>query len=164
MEKLRSILDKALGMVCALLLAFMSLVATYQVITRYALNTPSTMSEDLLSYAFVWVSLLGTALVFGQKEHMKLTLFSDRLTGKWALILSIFTELLIVGVVVIVFLVGGQKFVGVGGLQVSPTLNITMDWIYLILPLTGSLILIYNALNITQAIQQFTNSGKGELQ
>ncbi|ETP67328.1 TRAP transporter small permease [Planococcus glaciei] len=164
MKKIRSIMDKALGMVCAIMLAFMTILATYQVVTRYAFNTPSTMSEDLLSYSFVWVSLLGTALVFGQKEHMKLTLFSDKLKGFSALALSIFTELLIVGVVIIVFLIGGQKFVGVGGLQASPTLNMTMDWIYLILPITGVLILIYNMLNITQAIQQYKGERKEEVQ
>lgn len=164
MKKIRSIMDKALGMVCAIMLAFMAILATYQVVTRYAFNTPSTMSEDLLSYSFVWVSLLGTALVFGQKEHMKLTLFSDKLKGFSALALSIFTELLIVGVVIIVFLIGGQKFVGVGGLQASPTLNMTMDWIYLILPITGVLILIYNMLNITQAIQQYKGERKEEVQ
>lgn len=164
MKKVRSIMDKVLGAICALLLAFMTLLATYQVVTRYAFKAPSTMSEDILSYSFVWVSLIGTALVFGQKDHMRLSLFSDKLKGSSGLALSIFTELLIMGIAVIVLLVGGKDVVGVGALQVSPTLSITMDWIYVILPLSGILIIFYNILNIIQSVQKFNESGKGELQ
>lgn len=164
MEKVRSIMDKALAAVCALLLAFMTVLATYQVITRYVFKAPSTMSEDLLSYSFVWVSLLGAALVFGQKDHMRLSLLSDKFKGASGLVLSIFTELLIIAIAVIVFLVGGKDFVGVGALQTSPTLNITMDFVYAILPLSGILIIIYNLLNIIQAIQKFNDREKEELQ
>jgi len=155
MIKVRSILDKSLAAICALLLAFMTLLATYQVITRYAFKTPSTMSEDMLSFSFVWVSLLGTALVFGQKDHMRLSIIPDKLKGAGGLALSIFTELLIMVIAVIVFLFGGKAFVGVGAIQASPTLNITLDWVYMILPISGILIIIYNLLNIIQAIQKF---------
>jgi len=120
------------------------------------------MSEDMLSYSFVWVSLLGAALVFGQKDHMRLSLLSDKFKGVSGLVLSIFTELLIMGIAIIVFLVGGKYFVGVGALQNSPTLSITMDLIYVILPLSGILIIIYNVLNIIQSIQKFNESGKEE--
>lgn len=164
MEKIRSVMDKVLAAICALLLAFMTLLATYQVITRYVFKAPSTMSEDMLSYSFVWVSLLGAALVFGQKDHMRLSLLSDKFKGASGLVLSIFTELLIIAIAVIVFLVGGIDFVGVGALQASPTLNITMDFVYAILPLSGILIIIYNVLNIIQSIQKFNDSEKEELQ
>lgn len=164
MEKLRSIMDKALAIVCALLLAFMTLLATYQVVSRYVFKAPSTMSEDLLSYSFVWVSLIGAALVFGQKDHMRLSLFSDKLKGASALAVSIFTELLTMTIAVIVFLIGGKSFVEVGALQMSPTLDISMNWVYLILPISGVLIVIYTLLNILQAIQQYNTVGKEELQ
>lgn len=164
MIKVRSILDKALAGICALLLAIMTILATYQVVTRYVFKNPSTMSEDLLSFSFVWVSLLGTALVFGQKDHMRLSIIPDKLKGVGGLTLLIFTELLIMVIAVIVFLVGGKDFVGVGAIQVSPTLNITLDWIYVILPISGILIIVYNLLNIIQAIQKFNESGKEEFQ
>lgn len=164
MIKVRSILDKSLAGICAFLLAFMTFLATYQVITRYAFKTPSTVSEDLLSFSFVWVSLLGAALVFGKKDHMRLSIIPDKLTGAWGLALSIFTELLIMVIAVIVFLMGGKDFVGVGAIQASPTLNITLDWIYMILPISGTLIIAYNILNIIQAVQEYNGDGKEEFQ
>ncbi|NYF25631.1 TRAP transporter small permease [Sporosarcina sp. JAI121] len=164
MDKLKIMMDKILAGVCATLLAFMTVLATYQVITRYVFKSPSTISEDLLSYSFVWVSLLGTALVFGQKDHMRLSLFSDKLKGIKQLVLSISSELLVAAIAVIVFLVGGKEFMGVGAMQISPTLDIQMHWIYIILPLSGVLIVIYNFINIFQLIQGYNGSSKGEMQ
>lgn len=164
MNRVKGLMDKILSAVCALLLLFMTALATYQVASRYIFKNPSTMSEDLLSYSFVWVSLLGTALVFGQKDHMSLTLFSDKFTGKGKLALSVFTELLIISTAVVVFLFGGKIFMGVGALQMSPTLNIQMNWVYVILPVTGLLIIIYNIINIIHSIQEYTLSDKEELQ
>ncbi|MFP3390559.1 TRAP transporter small permease [Brevibacillus sp. SIMBA_040] len=164
MEKVKSILDKLLSCVCAGLLAFMTLLTVYQVAMRYVFKSPSTMSEDILSYSFVWVSLLGTALVFGQKDHMRLTFFSDKVKGRGQLVLAIFSELLILAVAVSVFLFGGKAFMGVGALQLSPTLNINMDWVYMILPISGVLIAAYSVINIIQSIQEFNSSGKEELQ
>lgn len=160
MEKVKNVMDKVLSAACAVLLSFMTLLATYQVISRYVFSSPSTMSEDLLSYSFVWVSLLGTALVFGQKDHMKLSILSDRLKGMNQFVLSIFTELLIMSIAIIVFLFGGTQVVGVGAIQISPTLNISMEWIYIVLPISGVLIVVYNFINIIQLIQQFKVSKK----
>ncbi|MEH7391436.1 TRAP transporter small permease [Bacillus sp. JJ1474] len=164
MKKFKKILDKVLSGVCAGLLAFMTLITIYQITLRYVFNSPSTMSEDILSYSFVWVSLLGTALVFGQKDHMRLSFFSDKVKGRGQLAISIFSELLILAVAISVFLVGGKAVMGVGALQISPTLSISMDWIYIILPISGVLIIIYSLINIIQTIQEFNESGKGELQ
>ncbi|MFC5590076.1 TRAP transporter small permease [Sporosarcina soli] len=164
MKRFKKTLDKVLSDVCVGLLAFMTLITIYQITMRYVFNSPSTISEDILSYSFVWVSLLGTALVFGQKDHMRLSFFSDKVKGRGQIALSIFSELLILTIAISVFLVGGKAVMGVGALQISPTLYISMDWIYIILPISGILILIYSLINIIQSIQEFNESGKGEWQ
>ncbi|ASV67208.1 TRAP transporter small permease [Cytobacillus kochii] len=164
MEKVKSVMDKTIASTCAILLAFMTLLTIYQVIMRYAFKSPSTVSEELLGYSFVWVSLLGTALVFGQKDHMKITLLSDKVKGKGQVVLSVFTELLIMAIAIGVFILGGQRFMEIGSLQLSPTINIEMHWIYIIIPICGVLIMVYNILNIIQDIQKNYKSRRGELQ
>ena len=158
MEKLNVIklrLNQALSAICAFMLAFMTIVATYQVFARYVLKSPSTMSEDILSYSFVWTSLLATALVFGERDHMNLTFLVDKTKPLVQLILSLFSEVLIVIIAVVVFLFGGKGFMSVGAMQISPTLGITMDLIYMILPISGILIIIYNIINIVELIMQY---------
>ena len=70
MNKLRNMLNKVIEVICITLLAFMVVLGTWQIITRYVLNNPSTVSEDLLIYSFVWMGLLGAAYVFGKQDHM----------------------------------------------------------------------------------------------
>ncbi|MCM3762094.1 TRAP transporter small permease [Alkalihalobacillus oceani] len=163
MEKIKNIMDKVLAGACALLLTFMTALITYQVVVRYVFKSPSTMSEDMLSYSFVWLSLLGSALVFGQRDHMKVSIFSEKLTGAGKVILSVLSECIILVIVICVFIFGGKEFMVVGALQMSPTLNIAMHWIYSILPLSGILIVIYNVINIIQSIQEFNGERREEL-
>ena len=65
MHKLRAAIMKILGVVITLLFILMTLVGTYQIVTRYFFNRPSTISEELLTYSFTWMSLLASAYVFG---------------------------------------------------------------------------------------------------
>lgn len=148
-------LNQALSAICAFMLAFMTVVATYQVFSRYVLKSPSTMSEDILSYSFVWTSLLATALVFGERDHMNLTFFLEKTKPIVQLFLSLFSEVLIVIIAVVVFIFGGQGFMNVGAMQISPTLGITMNLIYMVLPICGVLIIIYNIINIVELIVQY---------
>ena len=62
--------------------AFLTLLAVWQVITRYVFNDPSTWSEELSSYMFAWVTLLGAAYVFGQMGHMNIPILIERLSQK----------------------------------------------------------------------------------
>lgn len=147
-EKMRA----ALGGICALLLGFMSFLTCYQVFMRYIMRNPSTLSETILSYSFVWVSFLGAALVFGERDHMNLTFFLDMCSPVVKTVLSVFSELLIMATAVIVMILGGKKFMDVGALQISPTLGITMNMIYVIIPVSGALIVIFNLINIAELI------------
>lgn len=50
MQKLKLILNKFMETVCSLIFALMIIVGTYQIVTRYVFNKPSTISEELLTY------------------------------------------------------------------------------------------------------------------
>lgn len=157
---LKNNLNRVLSAICAIMLAFMTLVATYQVFARYILKNPSTMSEDILSYSFVWTSLLATALVFGERDHMNLTFFIDKTNPLIRLCLSIFSEVLIMIIAIVVFIFGGKGFMNVGSMQISPTLGITMNLVYMILPISGILTIIYNIINIFQLIMNYKIEGE----
>ena len=42
--------NKALEIICIFIFAFIVVVGTYQIVTRYVFNAPSTTSEELLTY------------------------------------------------------------------------------------------------------------------
>lgn len=161
MNKLRNILNKTIEVICMALLAFMVVLGTWQIITRYVLNNPSTVSEDLLIYSFVWMALLGSAYVFGKKDHMTMVFFRQKLDNKSPkakLGLSIMTELVVLVFSTLVLVFGGVQISNLAMGQISPALGIPMGYIYLALPLSGVITIIYNILNLADLKQESLNS------
>lgn len=163
MNKSRNLLNKSIEVICMILLVFMVVLGTWQIITRYVLNNPSTVSEDLLIYSFVWMALLGSAYVFGKKDHMTMVFFRNKLENKSPRVkvgLSIMTELVVLVFSALVLVLGGVQISNLAMGQISPALGIPMGYIYLALPLSGVITIIYNILNLFDLKQQLTDSNK----
>lgn len=52
MEGIRKGLDKLILFICVVLFMLMTVVGTYQILVRYVFKSPSTISEELISYSF----------------------------------------------------------------------------------------------------------------
>ena len=63
MHKVRAGIMRILGIVIICLFAMMTVIGTYQIVTRYFFNRPSTVSEELLTYSFTWMALLALSLI-----------------------------------------------------------------------------------------------------
>lgn len=163
MNKLRSILNKVIETICMILLVFMVVLGTWQIITRYVFNNPSTISEDLLIYSFVWMALLGSAYVFGKKDHMTMVFLRQKLEGKSDKVklgLNVMTELVVMVFSALVLVLGGVQISILAMGQISPALGISMGYIYLALPLSGIITIIYNILNLADLKKEVNESKK----
>ena len=58
MHKVRARIMQILGVFIICLFMLMTIIGTYQIVTRYFFNKPSTVSEELLTYSFTWMALL----------------------------------------------------------------------------------------------------------
>lgn len=150
MNTFRKYLDKTLEFLCCSLLAFMTLAASWQVISRYILNNPSTTTEELTLISFVWMSLFAAAYVFGKKDHMKMTFVLDKFKGKGNVRLRILAEVVTLIFALLVLVFGGFKISGLSMGQASPSLGVPMGYIYLALPFSGIVTVIYNLLNLVE--------------
>ena len=148
MEALRKIIDKVISSVCCFIFAMMVVIGTYQIVTRYIFNSPSTISEELLTYSFTWMSLLISAYVFGKRDHMRVAFLADKLTGTPKKLLDAGIELLTVIVSAIVFFYGGLTIMALTMSQKTASLGISMGTVYTVVPITGALICIYGVMNI----------------
>lgn len=156
METLRKRLDKVLEFICCTLLALMTTLVTWQVVSRYVLNNPSTVTEELVLFSFVWMGLLGGAYLFGKNEHMAMTFLFDKLSEKNQIKVRIFFELVIMAFAVFILVFGGWNMSKLSMGQLSSSLQIPMGYIYLALPLSGITTMIYNALNISDIIKELS--------
>ena len=96
MESIRKLLDKCLITFCVFLFMFMTVIGSYQIITRYFFNSPSTISEELVTYSFTWLSILAAAIVFGERGHLCMAFIYSKFTGKKRVFLDILSEILVI--------------------------------------------------------------------
>lgn len=159
---IRSGINKALAAVCIFLFGAMVVIGSYQIITRYFFNRPSTVSEELLTYMFTWLSLLISAYVFGKRDHMRMGFLADKVTGKAKIILEVVIEALVSAFAAIVLLYGGIAITGLTLSQTTASLGIPMGYVYVVVPITGCLITVYGILNIIDLVRGGADSAAKE--
>lgn len=153
MTRLRRLLDLCVGSLCAVLLAALVVVLTWQVISRYALNAPSTLTEETLRFGVIWLSLLGAAYATGQGTHMAIDLARDMATGRAKRVLEMLVPIAFIVFALAVLIIGGLRGMEIAARQVSPVLRVPMGWVYASLPISGVLIILYSMLNLIDLIR-----------
>ena len=164
MTALRRWLDLILGIVCCTLLAWLVVVLAWQVISRYALNAPSSYTEEILRYGVIWMSLLGAAYASGRGSHMTVDLLRDRLTGRARLWLDGAVAVAFIVFALAVLVVGGGRAVEIAARQTSAVLQLPMGWVYAALPVSGGLMILYNLLNLADLLRGRTHHAVSEAQ
>lgn len=152
MENVKKFLNKTLEVICMSIIVLMVVLALWQVISRYFLNKPSTTSEELLIYCFVWVSLLGAAYVFGKREHMAMSFFVEKLPAAKNNLTKIVGEVAVLVFAGAVLVYGGIEITKLAMGQVSPALGVPMGYIYTVLPLSGVITIIYSVINLKELL------------
>ncbi|GHB38879.1 TRAP transporter small permease [Mongoliitalea lutea] len=143
-------LDKVIGLALMLLMAAMVLNVTWQVVSRYVLQNPSSFTDELSRYMLIWLGMLGSAYVAGQNQHLAIDILPNKLEGtsKQRLLLFIAAAVLVFALVVMI--VGGANLVYITFLlgQKSATLQVPLAYVYAIIPFSGLLVVFYQALQI----------------
>jgi TRAP-type C4-dicarboxylate transport system permease small subunit len=152
MKTARRILDLIVGSACCLILAGMIAVLAWQVFSRYALNAPSTFSEEILRYGMIWSSFLGAALACSRGTHMAVDLVREASKGWVRRALTILVPVSFLVFSVSVLILGGLQAVEIAGGQRSAVLQIPINWVYAAMPVGGSLLAIYSLLNLAERI------------
>lgn len=164
MHKAKAGIMKGLGIVIIALFVFMTLIGSYQIVTRYFFNKPSTVSEELLTYSFTWMALLASAYVFGKRDHMRMGFLADQLTGAPRKYLEIRIDLLSFLLAAVVMVYGGMAITKLTMIQKTASLQVPMAYIYVIVPVTGALIMIFSIMNaIDVAHMEFKEKGEVRL-
>ena len=157
LHKIRKGLNAVVSTICVILFAVMVIVGTYQIVTRFIFNNPSTVSEELLTYTFAWMAMFSSAYVFGKRDHMRMTFVVDKLPKAQRKILEIVIELLVIAFAVIVLIYGGFTIMGLTMTQKTASLGVMMGVIYAVVPICGILIALYGVLNLADLCKGYEN-------
>lgn len=163
LRKIRTALLRALGVLIVFLFMLMTVIGTYQIATRYFFNKPSTVSEELLTYSFTWMALLASAYVFGKRDHMRMGFLADKFQGKGKKWLEAAIDLLSFAFAAVVMVYGGISITRLTMIQTTASLQIPMGFVYVIVPISGILIMIFSLMNAAEILCGGLDAGEEEI-
>lgn len=124
-------------------------ILTWQVISRFLPFLPATWTEELARWAFIYMTLLGAALVVRQRGHFGVTIVTSRLHGRSrSLYLRWVVHLPILAAALLFLIFGLRYMVGFGFVRRSPTFHIPMAWLFLALPAAAAPMIVFAAYNV----------------
>lgn len=152
MEKLKQRIDRTTEVSLIFLMGLLVVDVLWQVASRYVLKDPSSFTDELARYLLIWLTLIGSAYATGKKLHLAIDLLPQKLKGFNAIILDKFIYLLILAFAVAVMIIGGARLVYISFAlgQLAATLQISLAYVYISLPVSGALIAYYCIYHITK--------------
>ena len=157
MKTVRNGIDKVVEAFSVVLIIVMVLLVLWQVVARYFLQNPSTFSETLTRYLFVWLVLVTSTYAFGKREHMYISALHDKFKGVTKTTVNIFIEALTILFAFCVMVYGGSIITGMQMVSMDSSLHIPMGVVYAIIPICGVLIVFYCLCNIADEIARKNN-------
>lgn len=158
MKNSKAFLDRTLGWFVVLLMALAVVNVLWQIFARFILNDPSSFTDELARFLLIWIGLLGAAYAAGQRAHLAIDLISTKISpkGRHRLAMGIQAAILIFALFALV--IGGFHLVRLTLLlgQISAALQVPLGYVYIALPLSGLLMIVYAGYFITDHWQVLT--------
>ncbi|SNR96637.1 TRAP transporter small permease [Pseudomonas segetis] len=129
------------GWFLAALLLVMTVLISWQVFARYVMGHSLTFSEEVARFSMVWMTMLGAAYAYRHGSLIAVELLSGFANGRFARELRLLVAL-VSCVFAWVLLTEGlhitERVVG----QTSPSLRVSMGWLYAAVPAGAAMIFI----------------------
>jgi tripartite ATP-independent transporter DctM subunit len=138
-----------LEVVTATLVAAEVLILFVGVLARYVFHRPLVWSDELASILFLWLAILGSALAFSRGENLRMTTMVNRLPANAraqfeALALAVSLAFLLL------ILPPSIEHVELEAIVMTPTLEISMTWRTLAMPVGIGLTIIFGLMRLAR--------------
>jgi len=148
--RLRATIDKILANALVILMAVMTLNVLWQVFSRFLLGAPSSFTDELARYLLIWIGILGAAYVSGQNLHVAIDVLPKKFSEKTQRRLRAIVDWLVILFAFCAFVIGGSRLVYIVYVleQHSPALQVPLALVYLVIPISGVLIIYYKIFDL----------------
>ncbi|MGB4438418.1 MAG: TRAP transporter small permease [Sedimentibacter sp.] len=136
------LLDYIIKKIIAVLLMAMTAILFSQVIARYLMGSGLSWSEELVRYMCVWVIFMGSTCAAKDGSQIAVTVLDETLKGMPKKILNI-TQSIIVAAYTILLCWIGFSTLGIAKTQMSPNMELPMNIVYSVIPLSMIVMLIH---------------------
>lgn len=141
-EKTIDAAEYVLKVFCVVILVAMSVSTLLQVIGRYLMPVPLSWTEELSRRSMSWLLFIAAPIAYRRNAQIGIDLVVNMLPKHSRIAASAVVDVMI-GLFGVVMIVQGLELAGRSFRQVSSALNISMYYIYLVIPFSGSLILLF---------------------
>jgi TRAP-type C4-dicarboxylate transport system permease small subunit len=123
-----------------------------QVIARFVLNTPLSWTEELSRHIMIWMAFLSTAVAYRHGAHLSIDIISTHIKPNARMILKL-VFLAIIITFLIYMLIFGIELTQRTYRQTSSSLQYPMSYIYLSIPSSAILMIIFSIEKIIYTIK-----------
>jgi TRAP-type transport system small permease protein len=151
-----SALDRLLRWLLALLLGVLTVSVFLQVLVRFVLKYPLPWTEEVSRLSFVYSIFVGATIAVREKTHINVDFVLVALPEMTARAVKW------VGTALVAIFLGfviwqGVVFVLATGIQMTPVLQLPFRHLYLVIPVSGALMLLYLILG---AVDEFRRGSR----
>ena len=142
MKNISTTLERMIAGALVALMALIVLDVSWQVITRFLINRPSSYTEEIARYLLMWIGLLGAAYAYRKHSHLSLDLLLQKVSFRYRIALAMLIHVVSFVFALLVMVYGGAKLVELTWSlkQTSAALGMPVAVVYLCLPVSGALI------------------------
>jgi len=138
---------------CVLMLAALVVIVFYIFLGRYVLHNSPAWGEPLSLLLLTWMSILGSSTVLRTDEHLKVTMFDEKLGKKGVLITDILSTILVLVFALFMIIYGRQLMIQARN-NMMGGIKIPYRYMYLAMPVTG---IVYIFALISQWVRRLSS-------
>jgi TRAP-type C4-dicarboxylate transport system permease small subunit len=142
MDRISRLLNTVVKHMAGFLTGAMAVLVFLQVLFRYVLDAPLDWSEEMSTFAFAWMALLGASVGLRYDEHPRLDIVFARLPPRVQKITKMFINFSILFMLIILF-VYGLKLTLAMKMQSTAALGYSVSFVYMVLPVSAFIMLIH---------------------
>lgn len=149
MTKIYNTINRIIEILLVAIFALLVVDVLWQVFSRYVLGQSYSFTEEFARFALIWLSILGAAYLNGKREHLSMDFLVRKLSGEQLKKRMQTIEILMFIFALVVMVIGGGNLVYttlyLG--QTSPAMQLSLGYVYAIVPISGLLIMFYSVHN-----------------
>jgi TRAP-type C4-dicarboxylate transport system permease small subunit len=144
-------IDSVLKTICIFIMAAIVAMLSYAVIMRYVFHMPPSWSMELSRYSFLWMVMLCAVIVTREETHIRMSFLVNLLPPRVWFAWTTLLRLAMIGFCYVMVRYGLAIFPIVSQAN-SPTLGVSMGYMYFSIPAGGVLMAVYLAELIVRSI------------
>ena len=153
MKKIHNALTIWIERILVLIFALLVLDVLLQVGSRYLFGQSFSFTEEFARFALIWLSIIGAAYLNSKREHLSMDFLYRQFSSTKQIKATKIIELLMALFALVVMVIGGFNLVYITlhlG-QLSPALHIPLGYVYMVVPISGLIIIFFSIYNIMTA-------------